>query len=198
MDVRRRIEAAFDESLEATQRSRAALPPAVERAAELLARALAAGGKVMACGNGGSASDAQHLAAELLNRFERDRPELAALALGVDAATSTAIGNDLAFEEVFARPLRALARPGDVLVVLTTSGASRNVVRAARVAGELGVPVVALTGRDGGALAAELGPDDVEIRVPAKTTPRIQEVHGIVIHCLCDVVDARLFPEAPR
>ena len=165
----------------------------IAAAAELLAATLRKDGKILSCGNGGSAGDAQHFAAELLNRFEMERPGLAAMALSTDTSTLTSIANDYAYEQVFSKQLSALGRSGDVLLAISTSGNSANVVAAALAAHERHMRVIALTGRDGGRLAAVLREGDIEIRVPARRTARIQEVHLVVIHCLCDAIDQALF-----
>ncbi|TAK41285.1 MAG: phosphoheptose isomerase, partial [Betaproteobacteria bacterium] len=165
----------------------------VARAAALMVSALTAGGKVLACGNGGSAADAQHFAAELVNRYETERPPLAAVALTTDTSTLTSIANDYAYEQVFEKPLRAIGRRGDVLLAISTSGNSASVLAAVRAARELGIATVALTGRGGGKLAALLGPGDVLICVPHERTIRIQEVHLLVLHCLCDGIDFEMF-----
>ena len=157
-----------------------------------MTRSLLEDGKILSCGNGGSAADAQHFSSELLNRFELERPGLPAMALTTDSSTLTSIANDYAFVEIFAKQVRALGQPEDVLLAISTSGNSENVVRAIHAAHERGVRVVALTGRDGGAIAQSLGADDIEIRVPAERTCRIQEVHLLVIHCLCDLIDTEL------
>jgi len=164
----------------------------VVAAARMLAEALRAGGKVLIFGNGGSAADAQHLAAEFVNRFRIERPPLAALALTTDTSILTSIANDYDFQEVFAKQVRALGRPGDVAVGLSTSGASPNVALALRVARELGLKTLALSGGDGGPVAAGA---DLALIVPSRETPRIQEVHITVGHVLCDLVDYLLFPE---
>ena len=165
----------------------------VARAARVLAEALKGGGKALACGNGGSAADAQHFAAELVNRFEIERPPLAAVALTTDSSTLTSIANDYAYQQVFAKQLRALGRRGDVLLAMSTSGNSANVLEAVQAAHELGVRVIALTGAGGGKLAAALSVDDVHLCVPHKNTARIQEVHLLMLHCLCDAIDFQLF-----
>jgi len=184
-----RIVELFEECIDTLQRARETLADPIARAADLLIERLSAGARILVCGNGGSAADAQHFAAELLNRFELERPPLAALALTTDTSTLTSIANDQGFDEVFSRQIAALGMPGDVLLAITTSGISPNVVEALRAAHEREMRVVALTGRDGGKLAAALLSDDVEIRVPAASTARIQEIHGLVIHCLCDAID---------
>ena len=193
MKLLKRVEQHFAASLEAKQRTLAMIGPRIAHAAEVLAERLQRGGKILACGNGGSAADAQHFAAELVNRFEMERPGLAAIALTTDSSTLTSIANDYAFEQVFARQLRALGRPGDTLLAISTSGHSPNVLAAMAAAQELGVITVALTGRDGGKVAEQLKADDLELRVSATVTARIQETHILIIHCLCDLIDQRLF-----
>lgn len=193
MEPLTRIEQHFAASIEAKQRTLQAVGPRIVQAAERLAGQLRQGGKILVCGNGGSAADAQHFAAELVNRFEIERPGLPAIALTTDGSALTSIANDYAFEQVFARQLRALGRPDDVLVAISTSGNSPNVMMAIQTARELGLITVALTGRDGGRMAGQLGDQDIEIRVNAVATARIQEVHILIIHCLCDLVDGLLF-----
>jgi D-sedoheptulose 7-phosphate isomerase len=165
----------------------------IARGIELMAASLRAGGKILACGNGGSAADAQHFAAELVNRFERERPPLASIALTTDSSTLTSIANDYSYEQVFEKQLRALGRKGDLLLAISTSGNSANVVAAMRAARELGLRIVALTGNGGGRMAAELAAEDVHVCVPHTRTMRIQEVHLLVLHCLCDGIDTQLF-----
>jgi D-sedoheptulose 7-phosphate isomerase len=157
-----------------------------------MVRCLREDGKILACGNGGSAADAQHFAAELINRFERERPPLAGLALTTDTSTLTSIANDYDYDQVFSKQVRALGRPGDVLLAISTSGNSRNVVAAIEAAHEGGIAVVVLTGRDGGRMTELLAPGDVNICVPARSTARIQEVHLLALHCLCDAIDCLL------
>ncbi len=193
MKLLKRVEQHFAASLEAKQRTLAMIGPRIVQAAEVLAERLQRGGKILVCGNGGSAADAQHFAAELVNRFEMERPGLAAIALTTDSSTLTSIANDYAFEQVFARQLRALGRPGDILLAISTSGHSPNVLAAMAAAQELGVMTVALTGRDGGKMAEQLKADDLELRVSATATARIQETHILIMHCLCDLIDQRLF-----
>ncbi len=192
MSAEARIRSHFEENIATQKAASEALPGAIEKAARLMSRSLLNNGKVMACGNGGSAGDAQHFSAEMLNRFEMERPGLPAIALTTDSSTLTSIANDYAYEDIFAKQVRALGQPGDVLLAISTSGGSENVNRAVDAAIERGLWTVALTGRDGGALAARLRPEDVEIRVPANRTARIQEVHILVVHCLCDLVDREL------
>jgi D-sedoheptulose 7-phosphate isomerase len=186
-----RVRRHFEGSV-ATKQAAIGLAPAIAAAAAAMTRSLLDDGKILSCGNGGSAADAQHFSSELLNRFELERPGLPAMALTTDSSTLTSIANDYAFVEIFAKQVRALGQPEDVLLAISTSGNSENVVRAIRAAHERGVRVVALTGRDGGTIAQALGDDDIEIRVPAERTCRIQEVHLLVIHCLCDLIDAEL------
>ena len=195
MDTAERVRTLFEESARLKREAAPALAAPVAAAAALLAEALRAGGKVLVCGNGGSAADAQHFAAELLNRFERERPALAAVALTTDSSTLTSVANDYDFGRVFARQVEGLGRAGDVLVAISTSGRSPNVNEAVRAAHARGLRVVALTGRDGGELAALLREGDVEIRVPSGSTARIQEVHILALHCLCDLLDHDLLAE---
>ena len=188
-----RIAAHFEESARLKLAAAAALTEPVARSGRLFAQSLKAGNKAMACGNGGSAADSQHFVAELVNRFERERPPLAAVALTTDTSTLTSIANDYAWQQVFSKQLRAIGRRGDVLLAISTSGNSGNVLDAVQAAHELGVQVVALTGAGGGKIAAALDSRDVSISVPHKVTARIQEVHLLVLHCLCDVIDHELF-----
>lgn len=183
----------FHESIKTKQLALDQLPPAIEAAGAVMADCLQREGRILACGNGGSAGDAQHFSSELLNRFEMERPGLPAIALTTDSSTLTSIANDYDFREVFARQVRALAHPGDVLLAISTSGGSDNVIRAIEAAHDRGAQVIALSGRDGGPMALKLMDSDVEIRVPAEVTARIQEVHLLVIHCLCDLIDRQLF-----
>jgi D-sedoheptulose 7-phosphate isomerase len=187
------IQSLFEQSIATKQNAAGVLAEPIARAVELLVSTLTAGGKVLSCGNGGSAADAQHFSAELLNRFEMERPALPAVALTTDSSTLTSIANDYDYDEVFAKQVRALGRPGDALLAISTSGNSANVNRAIDAAHEQDTRVVALTGRNGGAAAGLLRDSDVEIRVPAESTARIQEVHLLVIHCLCDQIDRLMF-----
>ncbi len=191
--MQNRIEQMFQASIETKQQAMQVLPAAIEQASMLMVSALLNDGKILACGNGGSAGDSQHFSSELLNRFERERPSLPALALTTDSSTLTSIANDYSYEEVFSKQIRALGQPGDILLAISTSGNSANVVQAIHAAHDRNMHVVALTGRDGGAMAPLLQPDDVEIRVPSSVTARIQEVHLVAIHCLCDLIDRQLF-----
>ena len=193
-----RVAAQFAESARLKLEASQVLVGPLTRAGVLLAEALRQGGKVLACGNGGSAADAQHFAAELVNRFEMERPPLAGIALTTDTSTLTSIANDYAYLQVFSKQVRALGRRGDVLLAISTSGNSANVVEAITVAHELGLRVIALTGNGGGKMAAMLGPDDVHVCVPHKVTARIQEVHLLALHCMCDGIDFQLFGAKPR
>ncbi|MBK8507967.1 MAG: phosphoheptose isomerase [Candidatus Competibacter sp.] len=188
-----RIDRHFAASLETKQRTLEAMGLRIAQAAGHLAEKLRDGHKILVCGNGGSAADAQHFASELVNRFEVERPGLAAIALTTDSSALTSIANDEAFEQVFARQVRALGRQDDVLLAISTSGNSPNVVAAAEAARQLGMSVVALTGRDGGLMARQLIGDDIELRAASTATARIQETHILIIHCLCDGVDWLLF-----
>ncbi len=183
-----RVLAHFQESIAVKQASES-LAPQIEKAAQLMLQSLLNDGKVLSCGNGGSAADAQHFSGELLGRFERERPGLPAVALTTDSSTLTAIANDYQYEDIFAKQVRALGQSGDVLLAISTSGNSENVLRAVTTAHSRGLKVVALVGRDGGTIAQSLNSGDVELRVPADRTCRIQEVHLLIIHCLCDLID---------
>lgn len=192
MDAEIRVKGHFAESIAVKQASIEPLSAPIARGGQIIAEALLNDGKILSCGNGGSAGDAQHFSAELLNRFEMERPGLPAMALTTDSSTVTSIANDYSFEDIFAKQVRALGRENDVLLAISTSGNSENVCRAISAAHERGMKVVALTGRDGGRMADLLGETDIEIRVPATRTARIQEVHLVVIHCLCDLIDTTL------
>lgn len=195
MDAETRVKAHFAESMQVKEAS-TVLSGSIAAAGELMGSALQNEGKILSCGNGGSAGDAQHFSSELLNRFERERPGLPAIALTTDSSTLTSIANDYAYEDIFAKQVHALGRPGDVLLAISTSGNSSNVNRAIAAAHERQMVVVALSGRNGGAMAEQIAAGDVEIRVPAERTARVQEVHLLVIHCLCDLIDEYLFGRA--
>jgi D-sedoheptulose 7-phosphate isomerase len=188
-----RIQNHFQDSIETKAEALNYLPKSILAASVLMTEALLSGNKIMSCGNGGSAADAQHFSAELINRFERERPALPGLALSTDTSTLTSIANDYRYEDVFSKQIRALGKPGDVLLAISTSGNSPSIIEAIKAAHEMGIRIVNLSGRDGGKIAGELYPDDVEIRVLAQKTTRIQETHLLVIHCLCDLIDEELF-----
>jgi len=192
MDTHARIQKLFRDSIETKRQAMEVLIPHIDLASQVMVAALLNEGKILTCGNGGSAGDAQHFSSELLNRFERERPSLPALALTTDTSTLTSIANDYSYNEVFSKQIRALGQPGDILLAISTSGNSANVIQAIQAAHDREMTVVALTGRDGGGMASLLLPEDVEIRVPAKVTARIQEVHLLVIHCLGDQIDQQL------
>lgn len=193
MEPREIIQSHFDDAIEVQQAARVEIADAIAAAAGTLTTALLSDHKILACGNGGSAGDAMHIASELINRFEMERPALPAIALTADTPTLTSIANDSSYEQVFARQVMALGTSGDVLLAFSTSGRSANVAAAVNAAHDRGLRVVALTGRDGGSLAGMLDPEDIEIRVPSGSTARIQETHLVAIHCLCDLVDRQLF-----
>jgi D-sedoheptulose 7-phosphate isomerase len=192
MDHEARIRAHFAASAQLKLDAGPQLAPVIARAAEVMTNCLFADGRILACGNGGSAADAQHFAAEMIGRFERERPELPAIALTVDTSILTAVANDYSFDQVFAKQVRALGRKGDVLLAFSTSGNSGNVIAAVDAAREREMHVVALTGRGGGRIGTLLGDGDVHVCVPHDRTAHIQEVHLTVLHCLCDAIDRTL------
>ncbi|MET0005448.1 MAG: phosphoheptose isomerase [Candidatus Thiodiazotropha sp.] len=188
----KRIQMLFNQSIQTKIDALPMLTQPIADAAELIFNRLLEGNKVLSCGNGGSAGDAQHFSSEMLNRYERNRPGLPAIALTTDSSTVTSIANDSDFSNVFSRQIEALGQPNDLLLAISTSGNSTNVNRAIASAHERDMNIVALTGRDGGGLVKLLAPRDVEIRVPSDVTARIQETHLLIIHCLCDLVDHQL------
>ncbi|MEO6928888.1 MAG: phosphoheptose isomerase [Casimicrobiaceae bacterium] len=192
MDAVKRIRGHFAASAQLQLESQEALAPIIARAGNVMTECLFGDGKILACGNGGSAADTQHFAAELVGRFERERPELPALSLTADTALLTAIANDYAFEQVFSKQVRALGAKGDVLLAISTSGDCANVIAAIGAARERDMRVVGLTGNGGGRVGELLAERDVHICVPHARTARIQEVHLLVIHCLCDMIDHTL------
>ena len=192
MDLINRISENFSESAHLKLQSMDALAGPIAAAAERMVQCLRTDGKILACGNGGSAADSQHFAAELLNRFEMERPGLAAMALTTDTSTLTSIANDYDFNQVFSKQVRALGHKTDLLLAISTSGNSKNVLAAVVAAHENGMGVVALTGRNGGSMTAALQATDIHICVPAQSTARIQEVHLLTLHCLCDAIDCLL------
>ena len=183
----------FRDSIETKKRAQDDLVAVIQDAGSLMVNILLNEGKILSCGNGGSAADAQHFSAELLNRFEKERPGLPALALTTDSSTLTAIANDYSFKQVFSKQVRAIGRSNDLLLAISTSGNSDNVIEAINAAHDRDISVVALTGKDGGAIAKILNQNDIEIRAPSERTARIQEVHLVIIHCLCDFIDTKLF-----
>ena len=192
MDIDARIRQHFADSAQTKLKAVDTLATPIARAIDLMVKTLLANGKILACGNGGSAADSQHFAAELLNRFERERPGLAAMALTTDTSTLTSIANDYDYNQVFSKQVLALGQPGDVLLAISTSGNSRNVMAAVTAAHERDMRVVALTGKSGGAMAGMLSAADAHICVPHSNTARIQEVHLLTLHCLCDGIDTLL------
>lgn len=193
--LEQRIQQQFFDSADLKYAAAEMLSRPIADAVQALVGCITGGGKVLACGNGGSASDAQHFAAEFVGRFERERPGLAAIALNTDTSVLTAIANDYAFDTVYAKQVQALGAPGDVLLAISTSGNSANVLAAVEAAQAREMTVIALTGRNGGKLRERLTETDVHICVPHERTARIQEVHILVVHCLCDAVDTQLLGE---
>jgi D-sedoheptulose 7-phosphate isomerase len=193
--IEQRIAQHFIDSADLKYQLAQVLSKPIADAVQAILHCVTSGGKVLACGNGGSAADAQHFAAEFVGRFERERPELAALALGCNSATLTAIANDYAYDVVFSRQVRALGAADDVLLAISTSGNSANVLRAIEAAHERDMVVVGLSGRDGGKMRLALRDTDVHICVPSERTARIQEVHILALHCICDAIDAQLLGE---
>ena len=193
MELADRIGQHFQDSIAVKQQSLEVLIEPIHRAGEAMVNSLLNNGKILSCGNGGSAGDAQHFSAELLNRFEKERPGLPAMALTTDSSTLTAIANDYSYEEIFSKQVSALGQAGDILLAISTSGNSANVAAAMKAAQEREMLTVVLSGNDGGTMASLLAEQDIEIRVPSRRTARIQEVHLVVIHCLCDFIDTQLF-----
>lgn len=194
MNLEERLRGHFEASIQAKRDTQAAMLPTLVHASRTLAEALRKGNKVLACGNGGSAADAQHFAAELTGRYERERPGLGGIALTTDTSALTAIGNDYSFQEIFSKQVHALGQPGDVLLAISTSGNSGNVLKAMEAAHARKMSVLALTGKDGGEMARRLAPGDIELRAAHQVTARIQEVHILFLHCLCDAIDEILYP----
>ncbi|BBA35287.1 phosphoheptose isomerase [Methylocaldum marinum] len=193
MNLQERVFRQFETSIETSHESLARLGEIIEIAGVRLAQCLLSDGKILCCGNGGSAAQAQHFSSEMLNRYDRERPGLPAVALTCDTSTLTSIANDYRFDDVFAKQIRALGHINDLLVVYTTSGNSASILSAVTAAHDRDMSVLALTGRDGGALSPLLLETDIEIRIPSETTARIQEVHLLITHCLCDLIDHQLF-----
>ncbi len=193
MDLTARIHKQYEDSIQVKQQSKDVLAQPIAETVQAMAECLKKDGKILACGNGGSAADSQHFAAELINRFEIERPGLTAIALTTDSSVLTSIANDYDYNQIFSRQISALGRSGDVLLAISTSGNSENVVAAITAAHERNMRVIALTGRDGGKMAAMLKANDIHICVPTKSTARIQEVHLLTLHCICDGIDHLLF-----
>ena len=192
MELSERVAQLFNDSIETKRNCMPQLTQSVADAAELIVLALLEGGKILSCGNGGSAADAQHFSSEMLNRFERERSGLPSIALTTDTSTISSIANDYQFAQIFSKQINALGHPGDVLLAISTSGNSANIVQAVNAAKDRQMKVIALTGRDGGKITSLLHAEDMEIRVDSDSTARIQEVHILCIHCLCDLVDMQL------
>lgn len=192
MELSERVTQLFNDSIETKRHCMPQLAKGVADAATLIVIALLEGGKILSCGNGGSAADAQHFSSEMLNRFERERSGLPAIALTTDTSTLTSIANDYQFADVFSKQINALGHPGDVLLAISTSGNSANVVHAVKTAKNRQMKVIALTGRNGGEIASLLHAEDLELRVDSDSTARVQEVHLLCIHCLCDLIDVQL------
>ena len=186
----------FTESIQTQIAATEAISGAIEQAGMMMVQCLLAGNKMLSCGNGGSAGHAQHFCSQLLNRFEAERPSLPAISLVSGSLVITSIANDAQYDEVFSKQIRALGNNGDILLAISTSGNSQNVIKAVESAVSRDMPIIALTGNDGGDIAGLLGEGDVEIRVPSSRTARISEVHLVVLHCLCEIIDTTLFPQS--
>lgn len=193
MDIIARIHEHFSSSIQTKIESADSLPGVIAEAANYLVQCLLNNNKILSCGNGGSACDAAHFSSELLNRYCKERPSLPAIALTTDTATITAIANDYEYNLIFAKQIRALGQENDILLAITTSGNSANIIEAIDAAHERNMRVIALTGKDGGALVNKLHANDLEIRVPSNITAHIQETHIVIIHLLCDIIDQQLF-----
>ena len=196
MNIPSQIKQIFNESIQTQIMAADMLCDTIAKASQMMVDALLANHKILCCGNGGSAADAQHFSAEMLNRFECERPGLPAIALTTDTSTITSIANDYHFNEIYSKQIKALGQPGDILLAFTSSGKSKNMIDAIVAAHHRQMFVIALTGKDGGDVPPLLNETDVEVRAPSESTARIQETHGIVIHCLCDIIDKQLFSNA--
>lgn len=183
----------IDENALTIQRSKEELPPLIANASEFMVQCLLSDHKVLTCGNGGSANIAQQLSSKMLNRFERERPALPAIALSTDSATITSISNDYSYNEIFSKQIRAIGHQGDILLAVTSSGNSANIVQAIQAAHDREMQVITLTGKDGGDSSRIMHSGDIEIRVPSDSTPRIQECHMLIIHMLCELIDRQIF-----
>jgi len=192
MDLISRINKSFQDSISTKQLAAEILADPISRSAKIITQCFLNGGKVLSCGNGGSAGDAQHFSSEMLNRYEMERPGLPAIALTTDSSTVTSIANDYHYNQVFSKQVTALGHAGDVLLAISTSGNSENVNMAIDAAHDRDMTVIALDGKSGGEMVARLSLNDIEIRVPSESTARIQEVHLLIIHCICDLIDHQL------
>lgn len=188
-----RIRVSFTDSIQTKINAADAIINIIAEASEEIVQALLEGHKILTCGNGGSACDAMHFSSEMLNRFKQERPALPAIALTSDMPTITSIANDYHYSDIFAKQIRAIGQPGDILLAFTTSGNSANIINAVKAAHDKNMGVIALTGYDGGKIVDHLIEKDIEVRVPAYETARIQETHLLITHCICDIVDFRLF-----
>ncbi len=194
MDLLTRIKTHFEESIETKRQASSLLAETIVEASQLFVQSLLNDNKILACGNGGSAADSQHFASEMINRFETERPSLPAIALTTDTSTITSIANDYSYNDIFSKQIRALGQAGDILLLISTSGNSENILRACEAGHSRELRIIALTGKDGGSLSGLLSSStDIEIRVPSSSTARIQETHLLIIHCLCDLIDKQLF-----
>ena len=192
MDLISRINKNFQDSISTKQLAAEILAEPISRSAKIITQCFLSGGKVLSCGNGGSAGDAQHFSSEMLNRYEMERPGLPAVALTTDSSTITSIANDYHYKQIFSKQVTALGHAGDVLLAISTSGNSENVNLAIDAAHDREMTVIALDGKSGGEMVERLSLSDIEIRVPSESTARIQEVHLLVIHCICDLIDHQL------
>lgn len=193
MNLFQRIKHNFNESVQTKITAAEVLLDPIAQAGELMVQCLLSNHKILSCGNGGSAADAQHFSSEMLNRFEAERPSLPAIALTTNASTITSIANDYSYHEIFSRQIKGLGANGDILLAISTSGRSKNILNAVNAAHHREMKVIALTGRDGGEIATLLTTNDIKIQVPSESTARIQETHLLIIHCLCDIIDCQLF-----
>ena len=193
MELLNRIQSQIHANIETQQQVIEQCSLYIQQAGELMTQCLLQGNKILSCGNGGSAGDAQHFSSELLNRYVTERPSLPAMALSTDTSTLTAIANDYSFDQIFSKQIQALGKEGDVLLAISTSGNSENIINAIKAAHSVNMTVVTLTGQSGGQLNSSLNDNDVQINVPSDITARIQETHLLIIHCLCDIIDYRLF-----
>ena len=193
-ELAERVKTHFSGSIQTKITSSDVLSESIAAAGQMCVDTLLGGShKILSCGNGGSAGDAQHFSSELLNRYLCERPSLPAIALSTDTSTITAIANDYSYDQIFSKQIKALGQPSDLLLAITTSGQSKNILEAVEAAHSRDMKVIALTGKDGGALASVLQSTDIELRVPSDITARIQETHLLIIHCLCDIIDFSLF-----